>query len=154
MRSESKRRGLPTLAKEVKNNKYNFKHPLQRPSGQWNALQKSELIDSVLREYLIDPVTIVVSMVDETTGDIIKLNNAVIDGVQRITNFADFINGEYRLSKKLDDVPFSIEGKTFYPSESLSGKKFEELDEEIKSKLSYYELHIDFYYEATNKEII
>ena len=78
MRSESKRRGLPTLAKEVKNGKYNFKHPLQRPSGQWNALQKTELIDSVLREYLIDPVTIVVSMVDETTGDVIKLNNAVI----------------------------------------------------------------------------
>ncbi len=99
MRSESKRRGLPTLAKEVKNGKYNFKHPLQRPSGQWNALQKTELIDSVLREYLIDPVTIVVSMVDETTGDVIKLNNAVIDGVQRITNFADFVNGEYRLSK-------------------------------------------------------
>lgn len=153
MRSESKRRGLPTLAEEVKNGKYNFKHPLQRPSGQWNALQKAELIDSVLREYLIDPVTIVVSVVDETTGDIIKLNNAVIDGVQRITNFADFINGEYRLSKKLDDVPFTIEGKTFYPSESLWGKKFEELDEEIKSKLSYYELSIDFYYEATNKEI-
>ena len=50
-------------------------------------------------------------MVDETTGDVIKLNNAVIDGVQRITNFADFVNGEYRLSKRLDDVPFTIEGK-------------------------------------------
>ena len=66
------------------------------------------MIDSVLREYLIDPVTIVVSMVDETTGDVIKLNNAVIDGVQRITNFADFVNGEYRLSKRLDDVQMCI----------------------------------------------
>lgn len=154
MRSEPKRRGLPTLAEEVKNGKYNFKHPLQRPSGQWNALQKAELIDSVLREYLIDPVTVVVNMIDETTGDIIKLSNAVIDGVQRITNFADFINGEYRLSKKLEDAPFTIDGTTFYPSTALWGKKFDELDEEIKNKLSYYELPIDFYYEATNKEII
>lgn len=154
MRSESKRRGLPTLSKEVKNGKYNFKHPLQRPSGQWNILQKAELIDSVLREYLIDPVTIVVSMVDETTGDIVKLNNAVIDGVQRITNFSDFINGEYRLSKKLDDAPFTIDGKTYFPSNALWGKRFDELDEEIKNKLSFYELPIDFYYEATNREIV
>lgn len=153
MELKTKQRNLPGLVTDINKNKYNFNHPLQRPSGQWNSIMKSELIDSILRDYSIDPVTIVVSMLDENTGEAKELNNVVIDGVQRMTTFASFFNGEFRLSKKLEDEPFIIDGATYLPSEYLFGKKYEELDEKVKDKLDSYDLTLNIFSNVTEKEI-
>lgn len=153
MELNTKQRNLPGLVTDINKDKYNFNHPLQRPKNQWSTLAKSELIDSVLRDYSIDPVTVVISMVDESTGEVKDLNNAVIDGVQRMTTFASFFNGEFRLNKKLDDEPFLIDGITYLPSEHLYGKKYEELDEKIKDKLDSYDLTLNIFSNVTEKEI-
>lgn len=152
MELKTKQRNLPGLVADINRKKYNFNHPLQRPSGQWNSLMKSELIDSVLRDFSIDSVTIVSSMID-ANGEIKDLNNAVIDGVQRMTTFASFFNGEFRISKKLEDEPFTIDGITYFPSGCLVGKKYDELDEKIKDKLDSYDLTLNIFSDASEKEI-
>ncbi|ANU45171.1 hypothetical protein ADH76_00040 [Enterocloster clostridioformis] len=153
MELKTKQRNLPGLVTDINKNKYNFNHPLQRPKNQWSTLSKSELIDSVLRDYSINPVTIVLSMIDDTTGESKELNNAVIDGVQRMTTFAAFFNNEFKISKNLDDEPFVISGITYHPSEYLYGKKYEDLDEKIKDKLDSYDLTLNIFSGVTEKEI-
>lgn len=152
MELKTKQRNLPGLVTDINKDKYNFNHPLQRPKNQWSNLMKSELIDSVLRDYSIDPVTIVVSMID-VARESRDLNNAVIDGVQRMTTFAAFFNNEFRISKTLEDEPFTIEGNTYLPSEYLHGKKYDELDEAIKDKLDSYDLTLNIFSDVTEKEI-
>lgn len=151
MKLISRHRNLPTLIEEYNAGRYNLNHPLQRPGGQWNLLQQSELIDSVFRDYSIDPVTVVSSM--SVNGETKKIGNAVIDGIQRITTFARFFNNEFRLSKKLEDEPFIIDDVTYLPSEVLWGKKYDELEDKLKDKLKTFELSVDFYSDATEKEI-
>lgn len=153
MELKTKQRNLPGLVADINKDKYNFNHPLQRPKDQWPILPKSELIDSVLRDYSIDSVTIVVSMIDEHTGESKDLNNAVIDGVQRMTTFAAFFNNEFRISKNLEDEPFVIDGTSYLPSEFLHGKKYEELDEKVKDKLDSYDLTLNIFSGVTEKEI-
>lgn len=153
MELKTKQRNLPGLVSDINKDKYNFNHPLQRPKDQWPILPKSELIDSVLRDYSIDPVTIVVSMIDENTGESKDLNSAVIDGVQRMTTFAAFFNNEFRISKNLEDEPFVIDGTSYLPSEFLHGKKYEELDEKVKDKLDSYDLTLNIFSGVTEKEI-
>lgn len=153
MELKPKKRNIPGLVNDINKNKYNFDHPFQRPKDQWSILTKSELIDSVLRDCSINPVTVVISMIDENTGEVKELNNAVIDGVQRMTTFASFYNGEFRLSKKLDDDPFVIDKVTYLPSEVLYGKKYDELDEKIKDRLDSFDLSIDYFSNITEKEI-
>lgn len=153
MELKTKQRNLPGLIGDINRNKYNFNHPLQRCEGQWSILQKSELIDSVLRDYSIDPVTIVITMIDENTGELKELNNAIIDGVQRLSTFRDFLNNEFKLSKKLENEPFTIDDIQYYPSETLHGKKYEDLDEKIKDKLNSFDVILDMFSQATEKEI-
>ena len=153
MELNSKHRNILSLCQEIERGKYNFEHPLQRPSGQWSSLQKSLLLDSILRNYSIDPITVITSIISSDTNEEESLNNAVIDGVQRMTLLFDFVKGGFRLSKKIDNRPFAIDGVEFLPSEVLWGKKYDELDELIKSKINTYEMSIDFYSRATEIEV-
>lgn len=50
-----KTRALSSLMTDIKNNKFSFDSPLQREEEQWNSLMKSELIDSLITGYPIDP---------------------------------------------------------------------------------------------------
>lgn len=152
MELKTKQRSLPVLIAEINKDKYNFNHPLQRPKNQWSPLAKSELIDSILRDYSIDPVTIVASMIDDNEESK-DLNNAVIDGVQRMTTLAAFYNNEFKISQKLENEPFIIDGISYLPSEYLHGKKYEELDEAIKYKLDTYDLSVNIFTNVTEKEI-
>jgi len=104
-------------------------HKLQRPEGQWNRKQKTDLIDSLLRKYPINP----------TYG--IKEDGviSVIDGVQRLSCVRDFISDKFALSKDMEPVIINGEEK------SLAGLKFNKLDEDTKdiilnSELQLYEL--------------
>ena len=46
---------LQALAKAIDKNTIQLSHKLQRPEGQWNRKQKTDLIDSLLRKYPINP---------------------------------------------------------------------------------------------------
>ncbi len=122
---------VQSVLKDVSKNRILLHHKLQRPEGQWNSRQRSDLIDSLLRKYPINP----------TYG--IKEDNiiSIIDGVQRISTLRDFCDDKFALSKTLDSVFINDEEK------EIAGKKFSKLDEDVQDALKGSEIQV---YELTN----
>lgn len=119
-------RALSTLVKNMTAGTIQLTHKLQRKEGQWNNKQKSDLIDSLLRKYPINPTYA------------IKENSTlyVIDGVQRLSTVRDYINNSFALSKDLD--PVEVNGI----EKDIAGKKFKKLDEETQEAITGAELQI------------
>ena len=120
---------LQALNKNMEKGTILLSHKLQRPEGQWNRKQKTDLIDSLLRKYPINP----------TYG--IKEDGviSVIDGVQRLSCVRDFLCDKFALSKDMESVMINDEEKL------LAGLKFSKLDEDtrdviLNSELQVYEL--------------
>ena len=90
-----KTRSLQSLVKDMEKGTISLSHKLQRPEGQWNKKQKSNLIDSLLRHYPINPTYGIV----ETDGTL-----SIIDGVQRLSTIRDFIVNKFSLSKDMENV--------------------------------------------------
>ncbi len=102
---------LQALVKAMDKGTILLSHKLQRPEGQWNRKQKTDLIDSLLRKYPINP-----SYAIKEVGI-----SSVIDGVQRLSCVRDFISDKFALSKDMEPVMINDEEK------SLAGLKFSKL---------------------------
>lgn len=133
-----KTRALSSLLSDVNKGKFDFNHPLQRKSGIWNRQSMSLLIDSAIRLYPIYP-----ALVEETENG----KYAVIDGKQRLTIFASYVNNEFALSKKLS--PVVIDGVIY----KLAGKRYKKLDEVVKERLNVRELQLYIMRDATEEDI-
>lgn len=122
---------LQALSKNMEKGNILLFHKLQRPEGQWNRRQKTDLIDSLLRKYPINP----------TYG--IKEDGiiSIIDGVQRLSCVRDFLADKWALSKEMEPVIINSEEKT------LAGLKFSKLDEDTKDAILGAELQL---YELTD----
>lgn len=134
----SKTRSLQSLVKDMDKGTINLSHKLQRPEGQWNRKQRTDLIDSLLRHYPINPTYAIV----EEDGTL-----SVIDGVQRLSTIRDYIENGFALSKDMDSVIINNEEK------NLSGLKFEKLDEDTKSEILNAELQIYRMTQCTETDI-
>lgn len=134
----SKTRSLQSLVKDMDKGTINLSHKLQRPEGQWNRKQRTDLIDSLLRHYPINPTYAIV----EEDGTL-----SVIDGVQRLSTIRDYIGNVFALSKDMDSVIINNEEK------NLSGLKFEKLDEDAKSEILNAELQIYRMTQCTETDI-
>ena len=134
----SKTRAVSSFAKEVKNGKFNMKHKLQRKEGQWNNLQRGELIDSLLRSYPIDPIRC------EVKEDGIRY---VFDGVQRSTNICNYFNDGFRLPRSLK--PVILDGVEY----EIAGKKFSQLDEAAQDKIRTSEVTVYMFTGCTEEDI-
>lgn len=132
-----KTRSLTSLTKDIASENIVLSHYLQRKEGQWNAKQRSELIDSLLRKYPINP----------TYG--VKENGkvAIIDGVQRLSTIRDYINNKFSLQKSLE--PVTINGKEY----TIAGKKFAKLEETVQEELNKAELQLYELMDCTDKEV-
>lgn len=130
-------RTLQTLAKSIEKGTIMLSHKLQRPEGQWNIKQKTDLIDSLLRKYPINP----------TYG--IKEDNilSIIDGVQRLSCVRDFIANKFALSKSMEPVVINKEEK------SLAGLKFSKLDDDTKDAILNAELQVYELTDCTEKDV-
>lgn len=133
-----KTRALSSLVKDMQKDKFSFDSPLQRQEDQWNRLQKSELIDSILRSYPLDPIRAI-----KTESGILD----VIDGKQRATTIRQYISGEFTLSKNLENVTID---ETEY---EIAGKRFEKLDEAVQDKIKSYEIQIYTFTDCTDKDV-
>ena len=138
MEINPKSRMLWSYSKDIDKEKFNMKHPLQRKTGQWNLLRKSELIDSFLRGDYIDAVRC------ELKEDGIKY---VFDGIQRSTTVNAFFSNKFKLSKHLP--PVEIDGKEY----EIAGKKFDDLDDEVQEKLKNCVITICTYSNCTPDDI-
>lgn len=134
----SKTRSLQSLVKDMNKGVINLSHKLQRPEGQWNRKQKTDLIDSLLRHYPINPTYAIV----EEDGTL-----SVIDGVQRLSTIRDYIGNIFALSKDMNAVVVNGEEK------DLSGLKFDKLDEDVKSEILNAELQIYRMTDCTETDI-
>lgn len=128
---------LQSLAKSIEKGNIILSHKLQRPEGQWNRKQKTDLIDSLLRKYPINP----------TYG--IKEDGviSIIDGVQRLSCVRDFLSDGFALSKDMESVTVNGEEK------NLSGLKFSKLDEDTKDVILNAELQVYELTDCTEKDV-
>ena len=67
MKVSLKTKTVSNLLYNLKKGKISLEHPLQRKTGQWSRKAQSELIDSLLREYIVPPLCF---HVEEVTYDI------------------------------------------------------------------------------------
>lgn len=137
MDSTCRTKTLQSLNKSIEKGNIVLSHKLQRPEGQWNRKQKTDLIDSLLRKYPVNP----------TYG--IKENGiiSVIDGVQRLSCIRDFLADKFALSKDMESVIINNEEK------SLAGLKFSKLDEDTKDMILSAELQVYELTDCTEKDV-
>lgn len=134
----SKTRSLQSLVKDMDKGVISLHHKLQRPEGQWNRKQRTDLIDSLLRHYPINPTYGIV----EKDGTL-----SIIDGVQRLSTIRDYIGNSFALSKDMNTVIVNDEEK------DLSGLKFNKLDEDTQDEILKSELQIYRMTDCTETDI-
>lgn len=128
---------LQALNKGMEKGSILLSHKLQRPEGQWNRKQKTDLIDSLLRKY---PINATYSIKEEGTL-------SVIDGVQRLSCVRDFIANKFALSKNMEPVIVNGEEK------ALAGLKFNKLDDDTKDAILSAELQMYELTDCTEKDV-
>ncbi len=96
------------LIGKMKREKIVLKHKLQRRESVWSNPNKSLLIDSLLRGYIVPPVY---TIAEDST-------QYVIDGVQRLSTLKGFYNDEFAISKKAE--PVVIEGTEYNIAEAYT----------------------------------
>lgn len=127
MTTNSKPRSVAQIASAVKKGTVTFDSYLQRKAGQWSKLQKSKLIDSILRGYPIPPVYAIV---------ITSQKESVIDGCQRLTSICEFMDGGFSLSRELPPVEINDS------EEEIKGKKFDDLPDSLKDVIKNTDITI------------
>lgn len=137
MKVSSPNKPVQTIINKIKREAIIFKHKLQRREGVWNKPQKSLLIDSLLRGYLINPSYTVIE----------NGKQYVIDGVQRLSTIADYVEDKFSLSKDLE--PIVLDGEIY----EIAGKKFSKLDEKVKDELMSSQLQICEISDHTEKDV-
>ena len=128
---------LQALTKAIDKGTILLLHKLQRPEGQWNRRQKTDLIDSLLRKYPINPTYAI-----KEVGI-----SSVIDGIQRLSCVRDFISDKFALSKDMESVIVNDEEKC------LAGLKFSKLDDDTKDAILNSELQVYELTDCTEKDV-
>ena len=137
MKVTSPNKPVQTIISKIRRGNILFTHKLQRREGVWNKAQKSLLIDSLLRGYLINPVYTIIE----------DGKQYVIDGVQRLSTIPSFADDKFSLSKNLD--PVTIDNETF----EIAGKKYSKLDEKVQEELMSAQLQVCEITEYTDKDV-
>lgn len=163
-RTKSTSYSIESLSKQLRQHRLRDNHPLQRTSGQWSLLTKSELISDILQGNSL--LQIVIS--EEIKAGIIM--HWLIDGKQRSTNLKDYLEDGFAISKNvqrymieyqsdktdedgnviLNEDGFPIpESKTF----DIRGKKFSQLPEELQDKFRDYQVPVMLNLNCIKKDI-
>lgn len=129
--------------KMIKAGQVVFNCPIQRDDKQWSNMQQSKLIRAVLIDFSIPPVYSV-AVTKETEQEMIY---SIFDGQQRLTSFVEFIDGEYPLNIKIEDIEH--EGEVY----KIAGRYFLELPEELQDVIYDYSLQMVHYMFLTDDEL-
>lgn len=137
MKSTCRTKTISSIVSKLENGGIVLTHKLQRDEGQWNTQQKGFLIDSILRQYPVNPTYAV-----EDNG-----TYAIIDGVQRLSTLRDFINDKFALPANLSPVMINGEEK------DISKKKYTKLDEVTQDALLDAEIQIYEISDYTDEDV-
>jgi len=111
---------VQTLVTRIKDKVLDLQPDFQRQEV-WSEAKKRRLIDSILREWHVPPVHVVV---DEDGKE------NVLDGQQRLAAIRDFVDGKFGVDGFAEPLDAEIE--------RLNGKKFHELPKEILRKFNRF----------------
>ena len=134
--------GVKTLMNWKEKKTLTFDNPVQRAGSQWNLLQKSLLIHSMLANY---PIPGVYLLKGKNAENVTVYD--CLDAKQRLTSVFEFINGEYELHSATPEV--LVDGTTY----DLANIKFEDMSDECKDAITGYRFSINCIEEATEEEI-
>lgn len=134
--------GVRTLMTWAAKGILTFDNPIQRAGSQWNLLQKSLLIHSLLANFPVPNVYLLRSK-DEEKGTIYDC----LDAKQRLTSVFDFIRGEYELSSATPEV--EVDGTVY----DLANMKFDDLSDECKDAITGYRFSVYCLEDATDEEV-
>lgn len=155
---------VSSICKKLARHQIRDNHVLQRKSGQWNNLFKSELISDILQGKSLTQIIIS----EEIKDDVVML--WLIDGLQRCTNIEDFVNNAFAISRNVQiyNITYQTEkkdengeivcNKDGFPIPEIKtfdirGKKFSQLPEELRDKFMDYQIPVLLNLNCTKKEI-
>ena len=155
---------LEAIAKKLKKHQIRDNHPLQRHSGQWNNITRSELMSDIMQGKSLIPIIIS----EEIKGTVIM--HWLIDGKQRCTNTLDFMDDGFAISKNVQiyDIQYQTDkvdenGNVVYNEDGfpipemrsfdIRGKKFSQLPEELQDKIKEYQMPVMLNLNCTKRDI-
>ena len=163
-KSKSNRLSVASIIKKIENYSLRFDHPLQRESGQWTLLAKSNLISDVLQGNPI-PALIFAEQIANNMAIIWNL-----DGKQRCMNVKDYIYGDFKISRNVERYMISYPvisrdstGKPIldddgFPMSTMEtfdirNKAFSDLPEELRDRIMDYNFEIIQYLNCDAEDI-
>lgn len=108
---------IRTIIKDIKSGRLVINHPLQRYSDMWSKEQQGNLIRRVLHDGRFLPI-LICTQYDEYGCEVRYL----IDGVQRMTTFEDYMNDKFAISKNTIDYMVDYDGVLYETKPNASGK--------------------------------
>lgn len=126
------------VAKMIEKETISFKNVVQR-SFVWERHRMSELIWSIIMGFPIPPVY---SERGSSDNDKVRVYD-VLDGQQRCTTIYKFLNDDFTLTE-LSPIPYLDENGNECEVD-ISGKKFSELDEELRDIIKDANIIVKYY---------
>lgn len=136
------------LKNMIANGKIDFDHIIQR-SYVWERKRKSALIESMILGYPIPPVF--AKRVDDGTGKRGGNIYSIMDGKQRLSTVAQYLNDEFAFTE-LPPVTYMDEGLNTECETDISGMKYSELPEAIQDQLSSTIFSVTYFDNLTKDE--
>ena len=145
MKTSNRSRTLQWINNQSKKGNISFSHKLQRPVGQWSPKMKCLLIHSLLSGFPVNPIYIV----DE--NDTLY----TLDGSQRTSTCIDYLNNQFALHKDTPNITIATKenGEPVLKEYIIAKKKFNKLDEEVRSTLLSCELEFCTLSEFTDEDV-
>lgn len=138
---------VESMRKQIMRNNLTYNFALQRDVERWSALDKSNQMSDMAQNNPF-PGLVFGEVVREGVQYMI-----VIDGKQRISNFIDFMNDGFKISKNVGRylVDYVDGGKvqTF----DIRGKKFSDFPEALQDKFRDYTFNVSQYINCTPEEL-
>jgi hypothetical protein len=116
---------IETLVSRITNGEINLQPDFQR-GEVWSYQKKQKLIDTILRNWHVPPIHLVVVSKDGS--------REVLDGQQRLVSIRDFVNGEVVINGKQPPLDHSIE--------SLDGLSYKQLPKRVKREFDDYSIRV------------
>jgi hypothetical protein len=115
---------LGSVVSRIRSNVIDLQPDFQR-GDVWAVNKRKKLIDSILRGWQIPPIHVI-------RQDELRLE--VLDGQQRLRAIDGFFNDEFSVSAKFEPIDGELE--------SLHGKYYSQLPEEMQRKVEFYPVRI------------
>lgn len=155
---------IDAISKKLKKHRLRDDHVLQRASGQWNLITKSELVSDILQGKALTQI-----IISEEVKNGITMH-WLIDGKQRCTNINDFLNDGFAISKNVQvhDICYQSDkvdedGNVIYNEDGfpipenkvfdIRNKKFSQLPDELQDKFKEYQVPVMLNLNCTKKDI-